>query len=116
MGGKLLAFFRWLFRLDRQQDPLLERYLRKNREALDRQRREPAKSSLGDHEDRMKETLREEPGEKLGQFPMQVEEPRADTLSSSQRNLPLKYENASAPCETNELDMQDSSEGRPKQS
>jgi hypothetical protein len=41
MSDKLRSFFRWLFRIDRQQDPLLERYLQRNREALERQREEP---------------------------------------------------------------------------
>jgi hypothetical protein len=35
-------FFRWLLRENRKLDPVLERKLKKNREALERQRQESA--------------------------------------------------------------------------
>jgi len=38
--GRIGRFFRWLFRMERRLDPILERQLEKNREALERQRQE----------------------------------------------------------------------------
>lgn len=46
MWMTLSRFFRWLFRADRPLDTVVEDYLRKNREALEAQRRTYADQSI----------------------------------------------------------------------
>ena len=70
MGDTLRSFFTWLLRTDRQQDPLLERYLQINREALESQR---SNFSELDHSVVEEEAV-EEPVEVIREGPEPVED------------------------------------------
>jgi hypothetical protein len=43
--GRVGRFIRWLFRTDQKLDPVLERRLQKNREALEQQRQKSAQEN-----------------------------------------------------------------------
>jgi hypothetical protein len=89
MEGKLPAFFRRLFRIGRREDPLLERYLRRNRDALDRQRQESDVSGLDDH------LMEDLPSESLAQEDPGVDEEAPSELEDqNQGNLFLGHQDA----------------------
>jgi hypothetical protein len=112
MGDTLRSLLRGLLRIDRKQDPLLERYLQRNREALERQRMDFGQLT----DEAVVETVDEEPVEELREEPVAepidipkvFEEQLQETRRSIQSELPLKYQNTWPGYETSEGETQES--------
>jgi len=110
MGDNLRSLLRWLLRIDRQHDPLLETYLQRNREALERQRID----SDEPHAPVLDEPVIEERVEELIETLEVVDDKPNETPESSQNELPLGYEDAPPDYWIKRVEIEDSIEPQEK--